>query len=327
MKCYFLCSALIVLLISSSLVWGSEVIKFKHANQSDEPVIFAPGIISTGQEESSITFTPDGINCYLVIQGSIYFSKFVGGQWSEPVLAPFSGKYMDITPHISPDGARFYWTSYRPLDGGEEPSKYTNIWYMDKIGDGWSEPKPVGPPVNGEYDADSPSVTCDGTLYFGAYFEDVGARVLRSRMKNGEFTKPELLPETINHGSAFHGCIAPDESYLVIPMFGKKDSYGSTDYYISFRDKDDNWTPVINMGKAVNSSKVESGPYITADGKYFFFGGYADPVAQFDEPVTYQKILSMHTKAGYEKGDIYWVSSSYIEKLRAIAYQKNGDDQ
>jgi len=74
--------------------------------------------------------------------------------------------------------------------------------------------------------------------------------------------------------SQFDAAIAPDESYIIVPVYGREDAVGSTDYYISIKDENDNWTELVNLGEEINTKNVESGPYITPDGKYFFFQSY-----------------------------------------------------
>ena len=51
------------------------------------------------------------------------------GTWGEPALLPFSGRYQDYEPTISPDGAFMIFNSTRPLPGvparAEMPN---NLW-------------------------------------------------------------------------------------------------------------------------------------------------------------------------------------------------------
>ena len=107
----------------------------------------------------------------------------------------------------------------------------------------------------------------------------------------------------------FHAVISPDESYLVIPH---------DTYYISFRDKNDNWTPLRKLDVV---SKFKSGgcPSISSDGKYFFFSAYTETKWNrfFDRQQTYkdlQEILLSSPSA--QKTDIYWVDARIIEKYR-----------
>src|ERR1044071_8310684 len=91
--------------------------------QTSEPIIFAPGVISTRDYESSITFTPDGKVAYFVKSSPdlslrvIVMSRFEKGKWTTPEVAPFSGEYTDNDPCFSPDGTKLYFASRRPVEG------------------------------------------------------------------------------------------------------------------------------------------------------------------------------------------------------------------
>ena len=64
---------------------------------------------------------------------------------------------------------------------------------------------------------------------------------------------------------------------------------------IIFIRKDGSWTDRINLGDSINASHVNGSPRITADGKYMFF-----------------------VSAGQGRSwGIYWVSTSFIDRLRA----------
>ena len=111
----------------------------------------------------------------------------------------------------------------------------------------------------------------------------------RSKLIDGRYTELENLDEKINtEYIEIYAVIAPDESYLIF-MSDRTDGFGSTDLYIAFRQKDGFWTEVKNMGEKVNSERGENFPWVSPDGKYFFFGS--------DRNGNY---------------DIYWISASAI---------------
>ncbi|MES1181246.1 MAG: hypothetical protein ABUL44_00470, partial [Flavobacterium sp.] len=115
------------------------------------PDIFAPGIISTSDDEFGACFSPDGKTCYFTIKSpatlssnvvAICVSHFTNGHWNEPAIASFSGQYKDFNPSISPDGSKLFFVSTRPV--GDKKKRDTDIWMCEKKGDGWSEPVNIG---------------------------------------------------------------------------------------------------------------------------------------------------------------------------------------
>jgi Tol biopolymer transport system component len=86
--------------------------------------------------------------------------------------------------------------------------------------------------------------------------------------------------------------IAPDESSLTF-CSTKPGGLGRDDLYITFRDESGGWTTPVNMGDEVNSPRSENRPYVTVDGRYFFY-----------------------TSGKRGNRDIYWVSASFLDQSR-----------
>src|SRR5215467_12638402 len=91
--------------------------------RADEPRLFAEGTISTPFDDFGATLTPDGKTLFVtrsVPRSNVYVilrSELRDGRWSEPEVAPFSGRYWDFDPVISPDGSRMLFASDRPAPG------------------------------------------------------------------------------------------------------------------------------------------------------------------------------------------------------------------
>jgi len=84
---------------------------------TDKLEIFAPAIVSAGLDEGTITFTPDGKECYwtLLLSGfeTILTSRLENDGWTRPEVASFAGKYYDGWPAIQPDGKKMFFHSAR----------------------------------------------------------------------------------------------------------------------------------------------------------------------------------------------------------------------
>jgi hypothetical protein len=242
--------------------------------------------------------------------------------WSEPVVAPFSGEYLDLEPCISPDGERFFFLSTRPQPGQEEKEGwvYQDIWAMDREGDGWGEPYNLGPPVNSEASEYFPSLTVDGTLYFTREGEDGVSATYRSRFSDGAYLEPERLGPEVNCGTnRFNVFVAPDESFAVVPALGMEDSLGGVDYYVTFRADDDTWSAPINMGPEINQPDGrEWSASLSPDGAYLFFmsSRLVEGAELPFEATTMSQLLTIGAQPGRGSSDIWWVSTEVIEQLR-----------
>lgn len=306
-----------------------------QAPPGDSARLFAPDIVSNGMFNRDLAITADGNEIYWSsIVGPytvIMMSKRVDGRWTRPSVAPFSTnpEYMNLEPHIAPDGQRFYFLSNRPHDGGPMPRDQVghwvnqDLWVMDRVGDAWSEPRNLGTPVNSEDEEYFPSLTADGTIYFTR--TPAGTQesyIYRSRFVDGRYSEPERLPDQVNSGQVqFNAFVSPDESYLIVPVFGRSDSMGGTDYYIVFRTEDDEWSQPINMGAPVNSAfGGEYSAYVTRDGEYLFFmSGRPRALGQLPDSLTLDQLQATYNAPGNGNPDIYWVSAQLIHELRAQA--------
>ena len=264
--------------------------------------MFAPGVISTDRSEVNSVFSPDRNEFYFTtwsieIGTKIMVTSLVDGRWTAPEVAPFSNHPSDVDPAFSNDGKRVFFGTRRPRPGETATRKDGfDMWFADRIKTGWAEEQYLGSVVNSGKSQIYSTVTRDGTLYFQAVRgEGYGkADIYRSRLMGGVYQMPENLGPVINsenyEGDVF---IAHDESYLIVSIYGRNDSLGEADLYISFRSLNDSWSPLRNMGRAINSDKRDFCPMVSPDGKYLFFSS---------------------KRAG--EGDIFWVDAKVIETLR-----------
>jgi hypothetical protein len=266
-----------------------------------EPMLFAPGIVSTDKRELNSVFTPDGKEFYFSYSKggggyTIMVMRRDMGAWTSPEVASFSGEYSDVDMCVSHDGKTLYYGSNRPRQGRGAAKSGFDIWSVKRTGSGWGSPENLGPLVNAGEHQIYPTVTRDGTLYFQSRRDGGfgGSDIYRAEFVDGSYAKPENLGESINteHNEG-DVLIAPDESFLIVSTRGRPDSLGRSDLYVSFRRSDHSWTEVKNMGEVINSEGTEYCPMLSPDEKYLFFTS---------------------TKSG--NGDIYWVDASVIEQMR-----------
>jgi len=142
-------------------------------------------------------------------------------------------------------------------------------------------------------------VSANGNLYFTS--DRQGGKgsfdIYRSEFKNGTYAPPVNLGDAVNTtGSETHSCIAPDESYILFDSSGFKEGRG---LYVSFRQKNGDWTSARFLGITFNASPVVAHVNISPDGKYIFTSGAWNPKEQ-----------------PYPDRDIYWTDAAVIEQFR-----------
>ena len=293
-------------------------------------VLFAPGIVSTGMMDRDVSMSPDGREMYFgrMAGGAvvIYFSKMNDdGSWADPAVASFSGHKdaFDFEPHVNPDGDKLFFLSTRPKAGQEPGAGWANqnIWVAERqAGGSWGEPYDIGAPINTDDDEFFPTTTTDGTLYFTRMLKaDRSAAVYRSELVDGQYSEPEKLPDHVNSVKILYNAfISPDESFLIACVPRKEGNIGAVDYYIAFRHAADKWTGLINMGPKVNKKGDRaSSPYVSPDGKYFFFGSSRKVAEAEIDRVTLEYMEKAALKPGYGSSDTWWIDAGLIEDLRA----------
>ncbi|MBN2172246.1 MAG: PD40 domain-containing protein [Candidatus Krumholzibacteriota bacterium] len=266
---------------------------FGQEPPGEVPELFAPGIISvdTDFEHSAAVFSPDHgevfwctrRNLYSDEPGDatqrLYFMKRVDGKWTAPQLAPFTAHIETAVqrPVFSPDGSRLY------IEYFSDPTREsdTDIYVVERAGEGWSEPAPVSPLINTRAMERLHCVTADGSLYFTRNLMMANEAVYVSRLVDGQFTAPEELGADYNSDAVeFVILITPDGSYM---LTGQNRDRRSDELWISYRKADGSWSERIKTPYSCGGFLA-----LSPDGEYLFLLG----------------------------DGIYWISTSFVERLK-----------
>lgn len=237
----------------------------------ERPEIFAPGIVSTGSNASSPVVSPDGKEIYWD-HDKIWFTRLENGNWTKPMLVSFckDDKYLYRVPCFSPDGKKLFFLSTRL---GAVSSDKENIWYVERVASGWSDPIPLSSNVNSLIIHWSISVSGTGTVYFQGRRSDTDDKggIYYSKLVNDEYSEPVKMGPEINNPGGSTTCpyVVPDESYIIYNMFFK-DNMEKSGIFISFKDKNKKWLPALRL-LGGNPKTGGVSPIITPDGKFLFF--------------------------------------------------------
>jgi hypothetical protein len=250
-------------------------------NKTSRATIFGDHIISTATGyETHPSFSPSGDTVYFlkcaadISTSAIYVSYKKNGQWSAPLILPFSGKYFDADPFVTKDGNTLYFTSNRPVNKGDSVRPDTDIWKVEKTSNSfWGKPVHLGSDVNSNQPEHYPTIADNGNMYFGS--ERAGGKggsdIYCSKFINGKYIAPVTLGEPVNsHHNEYEPFIAPDETFLLY-MATIPAGLSNADLYISYPEQD-KWSKPVKLSEPANSSATEWAPGLTRDGRYFFFG-------------------------------------------------------
>jgi hypothetical protein len=237
------------------------------------PTVFSPGVISSAAHDSAPAFAPDGRTIYFGRSSGtasfILTSSRRGTGWSEPLIAPFSGVWIDMEPAMAPDGSYLIFVSNRPavaggepldgmINGDPQPRRGANLWRVRRTATGWSTPERLPDIVNASPSTYAPSIAANGDLYFMRPEASTNKfRLFVAAYRDGAYLAPAPLPFSHGDVTDVDPAVLPDESAIV---FGsgrqrKKD----IDLFIAFR-KGEGWSEPVYLGDTINSPTSDAEP-------------------------------------------------------------------
>jgi Tol biopolymer transport system component len=246
---------------------------------------FAPGQVSTPDWfESRLAFTPSRDTIYWAmttepqppgssVVATILTANRTAGGWTAPAIASFSGVYSDSDPFVTPYGERMYFSSNRP-GGVLADTPLNDIWIADRTASGWGVPYNAGAAVNSPANELYASADVYGNLYFASDRDGGQWDLYRARrLPNGSFAPAQKLPGQPNHPNRweFNPEISPDGRTLLFATYGRPDSYGDVDIYVSHLDQNGNFGRPLNLGPCVNTAAPEFHPTVLWDRNELYF--------------------------------------------------------
>jgi WD40-like Beta Propeller Repeat len=191
--------------------------------------VFAPGVVSAAGSNFAPTFSPSSSFVLFSRKSnggiSILLSKRNGSEWSEPIVAPFSGRWSDLETAISVDGSYVIFASDRPIPGAYEPLRLNsagvnqtggNLWRVKIIGREWGEPEWLPALINKSSSTWTPSIAGNGNLYFMSADEKTGRfRLHLAPMYRGVYTSTSDIVFSTGEFNDVDPMIDPKERFLI----------------------------------------------------------------------------------------------------------------
>jgi Tol biopolymer transport system component len=263
---------------------------------TERPQVFAPGVISSAAHDSAAAFTPDSRSIYFgrssAAASFILVSHRTKSGWSKPAIAPFSGQWLDMEPAMAPDGSYLIFVSNRPATSGAAPldgaingvaqlGKGANLWRVDRIKGGWSQPTRLPDIVNASTSTYAPSVAANGDLYFMRPDDQTARfRIFTARRTAQGYGAPVPLPFSDGQSTDVDPAVAPDQSFIVFGSgrHAKKD----IDLFISFR-RGGGWSEPAYLGDQINGPTSDAEPRLAPDHHTLYFS--SERLAPVSQPI------------------------------------------
>jgi len=178
----------------------------------------------------------------------------------------------ELSPLVSQDGNTLYFVRgfHESNVGGRLGG--VDIWSTKKDSLGsWQEPNNKVNNWNNRGNNAVIGIREDNKLVYLLNGYHKGSGVSFSKLLNGKWIKPELIPiKGIKSDSFVTYFLHPHFDVLLISM-KDADSYGEEDLYVSLKDSNDQWGKPINLGPTVNTKGFEISPFLSFDKKRLYF--------------------------------------------------------
>jgi hypothetical protein len=275
------------------------------------PELFALSIVNTDDIEINTVFNSSFTELFFtrIIDGSfvIHHSELIDDNWTAPqpiqMYSDQDANSVAIDPTITQDGNTMYFLGVNPVDRSNNSKP--DIYRSQKIDGQWQFASKVEYPISTEKYAESyPVVVADGSIYFTSDRPgSLGKRdIYRAQyLGNGKFDTPVNIGSEVNSEKNERSTyVSPDESFLITANT-YTDENG---FAVSFKENNKWQTPIyFNLGEPLIKDWIYFCPYMSPDGKYFFFSRrYSNPPDSGWKGVT--------------NGEVYWVNASRVFNLK-----------
>lgn len=251
------------------------------------PKMVGPNVISTSHFEGHASITPSGEEIYYAIYSNdhrystIAYATKMTNTWQAPKIAPFSGKYSDGSPALSPDGNSLFFSSKRPINQDTQINSSNDIWVVRRAKDKpWGKPTRLREGINTAFNEFSPSVDQSGNLYFCSDRpEGFGSMdIYFAAYVNEEYQQPVLLDSTINSKYQEGNVgVSPDGTILFLMIQHLPGDYGYDDIHYSIKQANGKWQKARNVGPIINTYTYDFSPKISPDGRRLYFSSRISP--------------------------------------------------
>ncbi|MBK9732276.1 MAG: PD40 domain-containing protein [Chitinophagaceae bacterium] len=186
-------------------------------------------------------------------------------------LNGINSAYNEGAQSMTPDGSIIYFVVC------DKPNGYgsCDIYFTQKKGVQWSEPRNVGAPVCTNAWETQPSISADGKILFftstrtgGKGGSDIW---ISTKDKNGKWSNPVNAGDSINtpldeKTPFFHS----DGMTLYFSSPGHP-GIGKDDIFYSRKKEDGSWSRAVNIGYPINTKNDENSLIVSLDGKHAYF--------------------------------------------------------
>jgi len=196
-------------------------------------------------------------------------------------------KYLESKPLISPDGKTLFFARKNSPDniGGKRDDQ--DIYFSTLVNGEWKEAMNIGKPLNDKLANGVCSVTPDGSrlVILGAFSPGKAGGLdgvsISVKTRTG-WSEPDAQDiEGFINMCDYQDYFLANSGKVMLMAIQMNETQGDQDLYVSFKTGPKQWSKPKNLGKTINTAKVEFAPFLASDNKTLYFssnghGGYGE---------------------------------------------------
>jgi hypothetical protein len=259
-----------------------------------EPVNLEPPINSSDEENLfNLIISADGLEMYISSDrsgGLGYIDMWCSTRenadnpWGPLVnVQEINSRYNEAFPSLSADGLTLYFSDwFYTSPAGDRPGGVGghDLWMSTRArrNDPWGTPVNVGARLNSGSQDISPTISHDGLTFIFASKRSGGRGDYDLWMSTrpaaeSDWAAPVNMGQAVN-SSAYDAepCLSTDGLALFFSS-NRSGGMGSYDVWMTTRPSQAAaWSPPVNLGPAINTSRMEGLPSLSPDQKTLYFG-------------------------------------------------------
>ena len=269
---------------------------FSLEKPQSEPILFAKGLMDpeVHHYHSSPKFNSDLSEMYFSVYLSYddpqrtFVSKKKGNKWTKPELLELDN-YNAGRPVLSPNDNKLFFYSNRPDKVGDSSLRTSRIWYLEKEGNVFGEPKLLQLDSNLGISFYPDHFASDDTFYFSIKVSPRDYDMYQCKIKDDKPVELKRMNEPLSlEGKIENGSVtSPDNTILVFQAYDRNGDEKLILLACRLLQNGE-WGEPKPLSKKINQVGARFASF-SPDGKYFLYTS---------------------TKSGVE--EIYWISSKYI---------------
>ncbi len=205
-----------------------------------------------------------------------------------------------------------------------------NIMYSTRVNGEWTKPKVVTRQITSKNNFKTSSLSFDGTALYLIEDDPFNSEIYVSTLERGRWSSAAKLKKPVNSKlNETHASLSPDGKTLYFTS-DRSGGEGDLDIYYSKMDEKGRWGKPVNMGPKINTMFNEETPFVSPDGKWFYFsseghegmGGY--DVYRFDLHATGSEPVNLGYPVNTTDNDLFFFPDNSKYKGFCSRLTENG---